>query len=223
MTYDPENWLESTFREIKAYTEAGFQLAVLDSNNNPAGLDFYEVVMEFPGPALDDLGVPLAKTVIHFEIDDSGDMPLGFESSPMVDNWTDGGVNPDTVNPQWAGMHVINFDVGVWSSAQSGGTTSRMRAKEILYDLFGAPSGKINFHAFTDGGDGRVEILSFTGGRGIRDTIADSPVYRLIDSQLVVRVYSRTKTVATPGPAIETIDQDPNLEVQDNSGLIILG
>lgn len=199
---------------------AGFTNAVLDNNNNAAGDQIYDVIMEFPGPLLDNADNPLPKTLIHFEIDDERDMMVGLGENIYADNY-DGVAH--TVNPQYAGLHQINFDVGIWASDQSGGTTARLRAKQILYDLLGAPSGRINFQATTDGGDGRVEILDYTGGRFIRDTINDVPVFRMIDGQLVVRVYSRTKLSATPGPSIEGIDQAPALTIQDTSGLIILG
>lgn len=221
MTFDPENWLESTTREIENYVMGGFTTAVLDNNNQPAGDQIYDVIMEFPGPLLDTMDNPLQKTLIHFEIDDAQDRMLGLGENIYADNYD---AVTQTVNPQYAGTHIINFDVGIWASAESGGTTSRLRAKQILYDLLGAPSGRLAFQAITDGGDGRVEIMDYTGGRFIRDTINDVPVFRMIDGQLVVRVYSRTKLSDTPGPAIEEIDQGPDLSIQDDTGnLIILG
>lgn len=210
MTYDPESWLESAVREIKEYALNGFKAAVLDSNSNPAGDEIYDVVMEFPGPLLDNGDIPLTKTIIHFEIDDQQDHPVGLGENEYADNYD---AIAHTVNPQYAGMHTINFDVGVWTSAQSGGTTARLRAKEILYDLFGSTKGQIAFHAATDGGNGRVEILNYTGGRFILDSINDHPVYRMINGLLVVRVFSRTKLDTTSGPAIEEIDQAPNITI----------
>jgi hypothetical protein len=210
MVYNPESWLESTTREIKSYALDGFTNAVLDENSLPAGDEIYDVVMEFPGPMLDDSENPLQKTLIHFEVDDQRDGMVGLGENIYADNYD---AIAQTVNPQYAGLHVINFDVGVWASAKSGGVTSRLRAKEILFDLFGSPSGRLNFQSITDGGDGRVEILDYTGGRFIQDAVNDVPVYRMIDGQLVVRVFSRTKLSNVPGPSIEEIDQAPNLTI----------
>jgi hypothetical protein len=215
LTYDPEIWLESAVREIKNYTTAGITALV------PNGTSVYDVVMEFPGPALDDSKNPLQKTLIHFEIDDMRDGPVGLGENIFADNY-----DPDTgsVKPQYAGTHLINFDVGVWASAKSGGVTARLRAKQLLFDLFGSPKGMMEFHAYTDGGDGRVEVISFQGGRNIADKINDVPVYRTIDGQLVVRVYSRTALSDTAEPAIEEIIQAPELEIIDQGeNLIILG
>lgn len=209
MSYDPEIWLESLVREIKAYADSNFN-------------DTYQVVMEFPGPMLDRSELPLSKTVIHFEIDDILDSLIGLGDNKFADNYDS---TAHTVNPQYARQHRVNFDVGVWASAKSGGVTSRLRAKQTLEEMFGAVNGQLNLRAASDGGDGYIEVISYTGGRMIMDTINDSPVYRMIDTALVVRVFSRTKLATTAGPAIEEIIQDPNLEIiNDSSGnLIILG
>ena len=209
MSYDPELWLESLVREIKAYAESNFN-------------DTYQVVMEFPGPMLDRSELPLSKTVIHFEIDDILDSLIGIGDNAFADNYDS---TAHTVNPQYARQHRVNFDVGVWASAKSGGVTSRLRAKQTLEEMFGAVNGQLNLRAASDGGDGYIEVISYTGGRMIMDTINDSPVYRMIDTALVVRVFSLTKLAVTAGPAIEEIIQDPNLEIigPPTGDLIILG
>lgn len=197
MTYDPERWLETCVREIKDYALSGFN-------------DTYDVVMEFPGPAMDRSDMPLSKTVVHFEIDDMLERELGLGLNVFADNYDEA---TKTSNPQYARMHVLNFDVGIWASAKSGGITSRMRAKQVLEELFGSTPGQLKLREISDGGDGCVEIISFTGGRFIVDTINDVPIYRMIDGTLTVRVYSRTKLSDTPGPTIEEIDQAPNLTI----------
>lgn len=222
MKYDPENWLESALNVIRDYALEGFHEAVADDNGNWAGEDVYNIVMEFPGPALDRSEIPLQRTVVHFEVDDIVDSNIGFGMNEFALNY-----DPVTksVNPQYARSHLVNFDVGVWASALSGGITSRIRAKQILESLFGDPSGQVGLRDFSDADDGVVELISYTGGRFIIDQINDSPVYRMIDGALVVRVFSRTKLSDTPGPAIEEIVQDPNLEIigPPTGDLIILG
>src|SRR3954453_6898263 len=110
--FDPERWLETAVRGIKDYVAANVNTRI------------YDIRMEFPGADLDADKLPIRKTIIHFEIDDIVKNEI-FGSTPMVWNHND---TTQTVNPQWAGVHRINFDVGIWSSDDSGGTTSRMRA-----------------------------------------------------------------------------------------------
>jgi len=208
--YNPENWLESLTNVIRDYAYNGFNSAVNDDRGYPAGDDVYEVVMEFPGPAMDRHEMPLDRTVVHFEIDDITDRDIGFGMQHYADNY-----DPvaHTVNPQYARQHLVNFDVGVWASAKSGGITSRIRAKQILESLFGDPGGQVRLRELSSVDDGSVELISYSGGRFIIDTINDNPVYRMIDGQLIVRVFSRSKISDTPGPAIEDIEQAPNLTI----------
>jgi len=222
MKYDPENWLESTVNVIRDYALEGFHEAVTDDGGNWAGEDVYNVVMEFPGPAMDRSEIPLQRTVVHFEVDDMTDRDIGFGMNEFAMNYDSVG---HSVNPQSARQHLINFDVGIWASAKSGGITSRIRAKQILEGLFGDPIGQVALRDFSDGGDGVVEMITYSGGRFIIDVINDSPVYRMIDGAMVVRVFSRTKLSDTPGPAIEEIVQDPNLKIigPPTGDLIILG
>lgn len=199
--YDPEEWLLSTIRTIKQYVIDGL-----------AAPNVYDVVMEFPGAALDLQKVPLTKTLIHFEIDDIPSSPLGFGDSPARDNY-------DSMNqqnqPQWAEIVEINFDVGVWASAKSGGITQRARARQSLGYLFGYPQGVENLRAYSDNGDGVIEIIRpLEGGHFAIDRINDVPVYRMVNCSLDVRVFSRTPLVQAPVvPTIEEIDQNPNLTI----------
>lgn len=198
--FDPEHWLETTVRGIKDY--------VTDNINTR----IYDVRMEFPGSDLDSgkIKMPMRQTIIHFEIDDMPDRPIGFGDRPMVENYN---VVDDTVNPQWAAMHMINFDVGIWASDDSGGTTQRMRAKQELQRLFGFPPSIAALRAATDGGDGAVEILRYSGGNFTVDTINDVRVYRMVNGELEVRVFSRTPLSDIPAPAITGIDQSPGLTI----------
>lgn len=201
MSYDPEIWLESTTRTIKQY--------VIDGISAP---NAYEVIMEFPGAAFDTKKLPLDKTVIHFEIDDMPERLLGFGDDPARDNY-------DAVNqqnqPQWAAIQEINFDVGIWASAKSGGTTSRMRARQHLSRLFGFPQGVVNLRDYSDNGDGVIEILRpLSGGRFVLDRVNDVTMYRMVDCSLDVRVFSRTPIENSPiVPTIEDIVQAPGLTI----------
>lgn len=197
--FDPEKWLETCVRGVKDFAEEAFDL------------DVYEVVMEFPGAELDSREAPWKKTVVHFNIDAQDDGLLGMGDSPLEWNYS---APEHAVFPQWGAFHVINFDVGIWATDKSGGPTSRMRAKQHLWNLFGGPTGIINLRAATDGGDGAVEIVNFTGGHNTIDsTTNDVRVYRTVDCSLEVRVFSRTPLPVEAGPAIEEITQTPGLTI----------
>jgi hypothetical protein len=199
MTYNPEDWLISSTRTLKQYA--------IDTINAP---NVYDVVMEFPGAQIDAAKLPLSKTIFHFEVDAIEELPVGFGDTPMV--W--GYDNAGQVHPQWAHVHRLNFDIGVWASDKSGGTTSRMRARQWLTRLFSLPEGAERLRNYSDGGDGVLEVLSFSGGRFIQDTANDMRLYRLVDSTLEIRVYSRTPIDdVVSGPAIEQIDQAPGLTI----------
>jgi len=196
--FDPEHWLETTFRGIKDYVESNVNTRI------------YQVVMEFPAPLMDATILPLRKTIIHFELDDSPEMPLGFGDNNMVDNYDS---VTQTVNPQEARIHHLNFDVGIWASDASGGTTSRMRARQILSGLFGGAQAFDRLKTATDGGDGFIEILRFSGGSFAIDTVNDQRLYRMIGCELELRVWGRTPKLDEGGPAIEEIFQDPGLTI----------
>jgi hypothetical protein len=171
----------------------------------------YDVVMEFPGSQLDEQAMPLKHTIIHFEIDDIREMPVGFGDTPH--RWNYDATN-QIVTPQWAHAHVINFDVGIWASDLSGGTTARMRARQHLTRLFAIPEGAERLRNYSDGDDGVLDVLSFSGGRGVIDSVNDVRLFRMVDSTLEIRVYSRTPIEsATAGPSIEEIDQAPGLTI----------
>lgn len=203
MTYNPEDWLESTVRTLKQY--------VIDTVNAP---QLYDVVMEFPGASIDAQKLPLDKTLFHFEIDEINEDPVGMGDTPMAWNYDNTNPGFEIVTPQWAHVHVINFDVGIWASARSGGTTQRMRARQWLTRLFSLPEGAERLRNYSDAGDGVLEVLSFSGGRFTPDITNDVQLFRMVDSTLTIRVYSRTPVAdAVVGPAITEIDQAPNLTI----------
>jgi hypothetical protein len=208
-TYNAEKWLETLKRTLKEYAANGFQLSAEDDQGNPIGLDLYEVVFEFPS-TIDVLErVPFDKVLIHFEIDDIVNEPFGFGENIFRDNFDD---VTDTIRPQEAKMHRVNFDVGIWSSDRSGGTTQRIRAYQVLENLFhGARASKALWNASTHG-DGGIEILQFTGGRFITERVGDVVTYRTVDGQLEVRVFSRTP-MGDPVPAITDAVITPNLNI----------
>jgi hypothetical protein len=153
--------------------------------------------------------MPLRKTLIHFEIDDQDDNLM--MADPMLETYVG---TDQTVQQQWAAMHHLNFDVGVWASDDSGGTTARLRAKQLLYRLFGYPSSITALREHSEGGDGCLEIIRFSGGMNVQDRVSDIRLYRMVNGQLEIRVFSRTPvSPEVTVPAIETIVQDPQLTI----------
>ena len=194
--------METTLRVLKEYVQDNFNTRI------------YDIVMEFPGSIVDSGKMPLKKTIIHFELDALDSGPLGFGDGKFADNY-----DPvlQTITPQYATVNVLTFDVGVWASDKSGGTTMRARARQQLEFLFGVNAGGLTrLMEYSDGGDGGLEILSFSGGRFVLDTSAhDFRLYRMVDCQLILRVFSRTPIPADePGqPTIEDVIQAPNLTI----------
>jgi hypothetical protein len=167
--------------------------------------------MEFPTPESIEQRVPLPRTVIHFEIDEIFNRILGLGKNFGRNNYNS---TTKTWNPQEAGWHRINFDVGIWTSDVAGGTTARMRAYQILSLLFLGTIAQQKLDEAADAGDGRIEITNFTGGRFITETINDVVTYRTIDGNLEVRVFSRTPLEPTfAAPTIEEIIQQPSLVI----------
>ena len=208
-TYDPERWLETVVRTLREYAENGFHNAVKNNGGDPVGDSVYEVVMEFPSNLDPARELPMDRTIIHFEIDDIVDIVLGFGDNIIRENFNE---SDYTVHPQEARVHRINFDVGIWASDRSGGTTQRLRAYQVLTNLFhGSRARRGIWNASTEG-DGGIEILEFTGGRFLTERTGDIPLYRMIDCQLEIRVYSRTP-LGEPEAAVETVVQSPGLSI----------
>jgi hypothetical protein len=200
--YNPEKWMETTLRVLKEYVEDNVNTRI------------YNVVMEFPGSIVDAGKLPIPKTIIHFELDAVDSGPVGFGDGKFADNYD---AATQTIAPQYATVNVLTFDVGIWASDRSGGTTARMRARQALEFLFGVNGGGLSkLMDYSDNGDGGLEILSFSGGRFVLDSSTrDFRLYRMVDCQLVIRVFSRTPIpVDDPGqPTIEQITQTPNLTI----------
>lgn len=205
--YNPEEFIESTMRCVTEYAhERLSEIIGADAS------EIYDIVQEFPGAALDSRTreVPLSKVVIHFEIDDLKERVLGFGQNVFEDNYD--AVN-QTIQPQEAAIVNINFDVGIWTSDRTGGTSARAETRRMLSQIFGGALALERFREETDGGDGGIEIISYSGGRFATDKVNDVIVYRAVDGQLEVKVFSRTPKPIVAVPTIESIDQSPGLTI----------
>jgi hypothetical protein len=209
--FDPEEWLRTATRSLKQYAERAFHRSVLDENGNYCGKDVYEIRMVWPGTEIDVTRVPLDKTIIHFEIDNLLNEVLGFGDGIFYQEYD---AEDRSIVRQAAHRHMLNFDVGIWTSDRAGGLTMRLRAYEILNNIFHGSLAQEAVKNFTSNDDGYLELMEFTGGRFITERINDVNMYRTVETSLVFRVYSRTpRDMFPPAPAIEDIEQDPNLSI----------
>lgn len=203
--FQPDKYLTSTVRALKEYLETGLNLGNAD--------DPYEIRMEYPDVLeMSKAKVPLAKTLIHFDIDDNAQRIIGLgENVFNADIEEVPGSDPiEETIVDWEGRcHELSFDVGVWASVETGGPTARMEAREDLDTLLNGTAAYRACHAATEG----VEILSFTGGRNLIDSINDVTIFRTVDLMLRVRVYARFKRF--PVPAIEEFAQVPEIIIDD--------
>jgi hypothetical protein len=211
VTYNPEIHLESATRSLKDYAERGFDVAVQDINSNDSGLEVYEVMMEFPSDEKIREMIPFKKSVIHFELDDIQDYLLSFGMNTAKLVFDD--VLKET-HEQEGRRHILNFDVGIWTWDKSGGTTARLRARQTLTNLFSGAQAITNLREASDGGDGQLEIISYTNGHFMTEFINDIRVFRMINSTLSLRVFSRTPNPIIT-PSIEDIQQDWELVLDD--------
>lgn len=196
--YNPDKPFTSFFESLLAYLQTYV-------NEN-----VYEIVPSYPSPEQIDKLLPLRKTIIHFDIDEPQSQFFGFGDNVVdyeyieYDELTDTGAE---VIETEARCHEILLDFGIWASIESGGPSARLAARELLDAILNGPSAKEAVMSVTDG----VELLSFSGGRNITETINDIDVFRMVGIELRVRIYSRKRT--EPGRIINEIDQAPELEI----------
>lgn len=197
-TYDPDRWMPSVFHALKAYVESNLDTRV------------YEVRFDWPDTTQMSREVPLKQRVIHFVLDHEDNPVIG-----MGDSVIDAVVDEDagTVVEREGACHVLNFDVGVWSSVETGGPSGRMEARYELGRILQGPSARAACKTATDG----IEIVSFSGATFVIDTINDLTVWRITDMELIVRVYSRKNL--PEAILIDTVTQDQIVDIDDEGGV----
>jgi hypothetical protein len=156
--YDPDLWLESLTRAL-----SDFCGAYLDDPDS-------DVEMSFPDTSTWTKRRRSRVPVVHFEIDDISTPILGF-GNPGRDVFDD--VN-GTVVHQEVQQHDVNFDVGVWVSAETGGATKRMELVRKLKDMFTSATYKKILSEQYNG----ISVLLFDGGTNMLDRINDVPLWR---------------------------------------------
>lgn len=212
--YDGRTWLETLFRSVEEFIKTGID-NYIKNGSTPVGLWAYDVVMDFPTAAEPAEKLPFKKddkpvTLIHLAIDEIQNVPLGMGDGTYAEAVVEGDdENAGEVYPEEAEGHEVNFDIGIWATDASGGSSSRLAAYQMLNSLLGGPSAQDFFHARTGG----VEIRSFNGGRFLMETVNDLRLYRVVDSELVVRVFSRK--IVIPQVLVDDIDQTQGLTVGD--------
>jgi hypothetical protein len=188
--FDPDIWLESLIRVIESYVQ----------KNSSA---IYDIRFSFPEADERAEFVKLPKTVIHFEIDDIDNPRFGMGDNVVEQVYNEAAF---TVTGIEAIPHVVNMDVGVWASPNSGGVTARLRAYQLLSRLF---AGSEAYEKAINEAD--FEIVNFTGGSFVREKVSDVPLFRVVGITLVVRVFERR--VRVPSTFIETYVQNPQLQI----------
>lgn len=174
--YDPDSYLVSSTRQIGAWVTA--KLGELDAL---AGV--FDLEMSHPDTTQLAKSTPLRKLLIHFELDADPDLVLGFGKPGMPEFDEDEG----TVLFSEATLHRLHFDVGLWASAEAGGATKRMEARQALANLFGSVTGREEFNLATEG----LQVVSFDGGHDVLDRVNDLPIWRTAGGSLVVEVFGR--------------------------------
>ena len=205
--YDPDSPIVSTVRSLKAHVEA-----LVAADTQLAGVT--EVEMSFPDTTVWTKDQPLGKTIIHFDIDDQENPVIGFGrvgKSTFVPGDPEGTVGHELF--QEATRHMINFDVGIWASAQSGGHTKRLEVREMLTKAFASAGGRKAFNEATGG----LQVARFEGGEDVIDRINDLPLWRTAAMTLVLDVFGRI-TPEIPDTVPLSIGQDPHLTIVTNDG-----
>lgn len=194
--YDPENWLLTMTRGLEDYAKAVFDPAL------------YNIQMAYPDVVLLAKEQPLDKVLIHFERD-AIDSPVWAFGIQGQDEWSEPDHLSGTFQVLEAQRVIVNYDIGVWASADAGGETYRMLAVQQLHNLFGPAGAKENFNRVTEG----ITIRSFTGGRDATDRINDLPVWRTMDMTLVIEAFSKIVPTEEPGVVPESFDLHDNLDI----------
>jgi hypothetical protein len=174
-------------------------------------LDAYDVVFDYSPAELTAQKLPLAKSVIHFAIDDIQNPDIGYGATTVE------AIDANTLTPSELLKHDVNFDVGMWASASTGGSTARLVVYQHLVRLF---QGKGAYDRCMEATDG-VEIISFNGGRFYTDRINDLEIYRIVGAELVVRCYSAETGALESGYTPYTIEQEPDLTIQEEVIVIV--
>jgi hypothetical protein len=85
--------------------------------------------------------------------------------------------------------------------------TARLRAYQTLCNLFLGSQAITKLREATNGGDGQLDIVRFSGGKFLSETINDIRVMRVVNCSLIICVFSRTPNPIIT-PTIEDIIQD---------------
>ena len=187
---DPDNWLPTFFRALKTYVESKFNL------------DAYEIRFGFPNE-VDKL--PLEKTIIHFEIDDIESIVIGMGDQQYQAIYDDIAV---TITPYEIQCYQVLMDMGVWATANTGGSTARLVGSQTLLS---ALAGPFNFKWIRN--HVGVEILEIQGGSFVIEEVNDIEMYRVVDIAMRLRIFARNILVAQS--YIESFTQDQNLDIDD--------
>ena len=208
--FSPDAWLTSLFNALTDFIASEIDASVQDNTPSNAGLEVYEISMDFPASKDLPRSAEFNKTIIHFVIDDIDNRRLGLGHQIVNATETPAAIpgNADTIQEQEARSHTVNFDVGVWASDLSGGSSSRLRAYEMLDKILNGDIAREKCFASTGG----VEIIRYNAGRFVTETTNEIRVFRIVGAELEVRVVSRE--MAAPGSIVDSEpDQQPDVDI----------
>lgn len=196
--FDPQDWLVSATRAIASY------IAIT--------LDDPDVTVEedFPDTRSWRHETPLPKSIVHIAQDNLSDTPMGFGRPGIY-------VTDDVAGTgvlQEAAQHMIDYDVGVWVSAEGGGSTKRMQLVQVLKNMFTVAGNKLAFQDATSG----ITIVSFEGGNFALDHVNDQPLWRAMGMTLIVKVFSRTDNAPDTLLVDPFFDQSQELSIVGPDG-----
>jgi hypothetical protein len=137
-------------------------------------------------------------------------MTLGFGIPQVIETIGDDLVTTISEPAQ----HELNIDVGIWASAQAGGTTKRAQVRQVLFDIFGRPGGRAALNTATNG----LVVVSYGGGGDVTDRVNDLPIFRTTQITLVLSVFSRHVHADSGSKIVSGFDQQERLSIKDSDG-----
>lgn len=211
-SYDPVEWLVTTMRQLRLYTADRLgELAALE--------DIVTVEIGFPDTSVWTKTSPLDTVLVHFELDDEDDSPLGFgkpgvsEIVTVTEGEEEEAEEFEAELFSEAARHRLNFDVGIWVSAEMGGKTKLWETRQALKNLYATVTGREAFNIATEG----LNVVGFDGGRDALDRINDLPVWRTIGITMMLDVFSK-HTPETPDLLALDFTQVPQLTIIGQDG-----
>lgn len=195
--------LETLWDALLPYVSAQLD-AQVDAAVGSDTTSFYDLRAGFPGDKEQRDMMPLTKPLIHFEIDDIEEVRIGIGDQIVETDTASVPAGTDVSNYE-AQRHHVNIDVGIWTTDDTGGERAVRAARQRLGAIFNGSAARRAIRPEVG-----VQVISFSGGRTVRDTINEQVVYRGVDMELILLVFSRHLAEVAP---MADIILSPSLEL----------